>query len=211
MQVAVVLPAHQVLALELGLRERPRSAARNRRPRPSAARRVSSGGETSFRSLSVRVLAMVMSWLVLGLAAAGVVVEQRRRLGIVPVVVVAQVSQGGLPVAVGRLVLAHQQERLRPVALLEPVEARVGDDVGHVALMLDLAARRDHRRVVVDALARQDLPLVEAGRVADQVPFAEDGRLIARRLEAAWGRSSASRRSGCWCCCRSRWRGCTCR
>ena len=71
----------------------------------------------SFRSRVVHGLGDRHVLIVLGLAAAGVVVEQRGRLGIDAVVVVAQVTQGRLPLAMRRLVLAHQQKRLRLVAL----------------------------------------------------------------------------------------------
>ena len=119
----------------------------------------------------------------LGLAAPGVVVEERRRLGIAAIVVVAQVPDRGQPLAVRRLVLAHEQERLGFVAVLQPVEGEIGDDVGGVTLVFDALAVVDHRGVVVDPLARQDVPFVEAGRVADQVPLADDGRLVAGGVE----------------------------
>ena len=83
----------------------------------------------------------------------------------------------------GRLVLAHQQERLRLVAVLQPVDARIRDDVGGIALVLHLLAVVDHRRVVVHALARQDVPLVEAGRIGDEVPLADDRRLVAGAVQ----------------------------
>ena len=72
-----------------------------------------------------------------GFVAAGVVVEQRLRLGDRHVLVLIEVPRGRLPVAVRRLVLIHQEERLVLVALvLQPVEGHVGDDVGRVALVL---------------------------------------------------------------------------
>jgi hypothetical protein len=74
-------------------------------------------------------------------------------------------------------------EGLGFVAVLEPFDGEIGDEVGGVALVLDLLAVADHRRVVVDALAREDVPVVEAGGVADQVPFADDGGLVAGLLQ----------------------------
>ena len=71
--------------------------------------------------------------VVLGLAAAGIVVEEGGRLGIDAVAVVAQVAQGGQPLAMRRLVLAHEQEGPGLVSLAKPVEAQIGDDVGRVA------------------------------------------------------------------------------
>ena len=43
--------------------------------------------------------------------------------------------------------------------LLQPVEGELGDDVGDVTLVLHALAVADHRRVVVDALPRQDVPV----------------------------------------------------
>ena len=73
--------------------------------------------------------------VVFGLAAAGIVVEEGRRLGIGAVAVVSQVSQRGQPLAMGGLVLAHEQKRLRLVAVAKPFEAKLGDDVGRVTLL----------------------------------------------------------------------------
>ena len=119
----------------------------------------------------------------LRLAAPGVIVEQRRRLGIAAIVVVAQVADRGQPLAVRCLVLAHEQERLGFVAFLQPIEGKLGDDVGGVTLVFHVLAVVDHGGVVVDPLPRQDVPLVEAGRVGDQVPLAENGRLVTGRAE----------------------------
>ena len=117
------------------------------------------------------------------LAAPGIIVEQRRRLGIAAIVVVAQVADRGQPLAVRCLVLAHEQERLGFVAFLQPVEGKLGDDVGGITLVFHALAVVDHGGVVVDPLPRQDVPLVEAGRVGDQVPLAENGRLVTGRTE----------------------------
>ena len=118
-----------------------------------------------------------------GLAAPGEIVEQRFRLGILAIVVPAEVPQRRRPFAMRSLVLAHQQERFRLVAVLQPLDRQVGDDVGHVARVLHLLAVPDHRRVVVHALPRQDVPVIEAGRIADQMPFADQGRRVAGLLQ----------------------------
>ena len=83
----------------------------------------------------------------------------------------------------GRLVLAHEQERLRLVAVLQPFDRQLANDVGGVALMLDALAILDHWRVIVDALAGEDVPMIETGRIAPQVPFADDRRRITGRLQ----------------------------
>ena len=111
-------------------------------------------------------------------ATAGIVVEQRVRFRIDAVAVVAEVSQGGRPFAVRRLVLAHQHERLGFIAAFKPFHGQVGDDVGDVALMFHILAVADHRRVVVHTLARQDVPVIETGRFAHQMPLPDDRRLV---------------------------------
>ena len=82
-----------------------------------------------------------------------------------------------------RLVLAHEHEGLGLVALGDPIEGKVGDDVGDVALSLDHALRILHRWVIIDALPRQHLPEVETNGVADEVPLTDDGGLVASLLE----------------------------
>ena len=103
----------------------------------------------------------------LGLAAAGIIVEERfGGSGYLSAVVERQNSRRRLPFAVRRLVVAHQQERLLRIAMSLASRACVGDDVGDVAVLLHLLAVADHRRIVVSALAGQDVPVVEAGRIA---------------------------------------------
>ena len=120
----------------------------------------------------------------LGLAAAGVVVEQRRRLGIVTSLYVAEVPQRRLPLAVRGLVLAHQEERLVLVALvLQPVERQVGDDVGRVALVLDAPPSVVSSAGCSTAPGRAGLPEVEAGRVVTRCHLPIDRRLVAGGLE----------------------------
>ena len=121
-----------------------------------------------------------------GESAAFVVVEKRRRLGIDAVLVVAEMAEGGGPFTMRRLVLDHGEEGFGLVPLLQPFQRTLGDDVRHVARLLDVLAHADHGRVVVDALAGKDLPMVETRRVAHQVPLAEDGRLVAGFLQELW-------------------------
>ena len=78
----------------------------------------------------------------LGQAAAGVIVEQSVRQGIGAVMVEIQIAQGRFPAAVRRLVPAEQQERFGRVALFQPVQRQVGDEVGDVAGMLHTSGRR---------------------------------------------------------------------
>ena len=122
--------------------------------------------------------------LVLGLAPARQVVEQRRRGGERHAVVQGEVGQRRFPTAVRGLVADHQHERLgRVAAVPEPAEGVVGDDVGDVPRLGDLAVGGEEPQVVIPALAGQHFPVVEPGRPADQVPLADDGRLVAGRLE----------------------------
>ncbi len=118
-----------------------------------------------------------------GLAATAVAVEKRLRLFIHAVLVESEQPQWRLPLAVRGLVLAHDHEGLRLVAPVEPLEREIADDVARVAFVLHLLAVVDHRRVVVGALARQDVPVVVAHGIAAEVPFSDDGRLVAALLK----------------------------
>ena len=117
-----------------------------------------------------------------GAGAVRVVVRERVGQGDVVPVPVA-VTRRALPVAVRRLVVAHQEEGARGVAGLQPVDAHVGDDVGDIALHLALAVGEGEEGVEILALPRQHGPVVEAGRLVarplPQVPLAEDRRLVA--------------------------------
>ena len=96
-----------------------------------------------------------------------------------------------LPWAMGRLVVAHQHEGPLAVQAIQPVQAHVGDDVSHIAghdaLLTAVRAVKDEGRVVIEALAGQDGPVIEAGRAvlrpAAQVPLAEDAGLPALSLQ----------------------------
>lgn len=85
------------------------------------------------------------------------------------------------------LVLDQQGEGLVRVALVQPVERQVGDDVGDVSGVPAFAVPGQEDRVVVDTVLGEDLPVVEADRVAlgavAQVPLADDGCLVPRRLQ----------------------------
>ena len=76
----------------------------------------------------------------------------------------------------------HDAEGFRLVALvLHPVKALVGDEIRQIAFHPHRVARHpDEVGVVVVALSGNDFPFVEALRQTFQVPFAKDGRLIAR-------------------------------
>ena len=89
---------------------------------------------------------------------------------------------GRLPVPVGSFVVEHQQEgSLRIAPLPQIVDGPVREQVRHVALVPPAPARVDHLGIVVLALPGQDVPMVEAGRLALEVPLADHGRLISGR------------------------------
>src|SRR5262249_7351439 len=115
---------------------------------------------------------------VLGFTTAGIIVEKCVGLGKDAVGVVVEMFRAGIPWAMRGLVLAHQEERLVGITLFEPVDGEVGDDVGDIALAFGLLAVVDHGRVVVLALAGKDVPVIEPGRIGDEVPFADHGGLV---------------------------------
>ena len=116
--------------------------------------------------------------------ARRVVVPQRRRLGDRPALEHPPVPLVGRPLPVRRLVVEHQEEGPVPRALADEVDPEVGDHVGDVAPGVGLLAGRGvEHGVVVDALAGQDLPAVEARRVAPEVPLADHAGVVAGGLE----------------------------
>ena len=110
-------------------------------------------------------------------------IKQRGRFGVLAIFVPAQMPKCRGPLAVRGLVLTHQEKRLRAIATLQPVERQIGDDVRHIARGLDPLAIPNHRRVVVQPLSRQDLPVIKPGRIADEVPFPNQRCRVPRRLQ----------------------------
>ncbi len=82
--------------------------------------------------------------------------------------------------------LRHQQEWFGAISVLDPIDRQIADDVGHVAFVLNLFAVANHGRVVVDALAWKDVPMVEASWVGHEMPFADERGGIAGLLEQFW-------------------------
>ena len=90
---------------------------------------------------------------------------------------------------VGSLVLHHHHEgALFRLAILEPIDGQIGDDVGGVTLVPPLVEAllriggKAHLRIVIGALADQPFVVVKAGRLRFQMPFAEEGGLVALLL-----------------------------
>ena len=180
LRIALVLPAHEILALERDLAEGVVLGAVGTIPLCALLR-----SQVAWRDELEVVLGQVLGdrhLLLPGrLAAATPVVEQRRRLRDLHVVVQGEVVGTGLPVAVWRLVLEHQEERLVVLArLLQPGQREVREDVGGVALPRNQLPIAAHAGVVVGPLAAQDVPVIEARGLALQVPLADQGRLVAR-------------------------------
>ena len=87
----------------------------------------------------------------------------------------------------GGLVVAEEGERPLDLALAQPVEAVIGDQVSDVAAPLDDAVVAiEEDRVVVVPLPGEHPPLVESGRVGlgpvAEMPLAEQRRLVAGLL-----------------------------
>src|SRR6185436_627467 len=59
----------------------------------------------------------------------------------------------------------------------------IGDEVGAVAGMLFALAAVDERRIMVNALAGEDVPVVEARGVGREMPLADHGSLVSGGLE----------------------------
>ena len=78
----------------------------------------------------------------------------------------------------------HQEEWLVTRALLDEFECQVGDDIGGIAAGIGLfAGRRVEHRIPIGSLTGEDLPAVEAGRIASEVPFPDHPGVVAALLE----------------------------
>ena len=67
---------------------------------------------------------------------------------------------------------------------IQPFYGFISDDAGDVAAVCRLGAvLMDEHRVVVVTLCRQNLPMVEARGGADEVPFTDEGGLVAGSLQ----------------------------
>lgn len=97
----------------------------------------------------------------------------------------------GEPRPVGGLVVIQEAEGAIPIAALQPVEAEVGDDIRDVTRNGPARAAfrtfEDERGIMIEALPRDDGPVVESGRAMGwafaEMPLAEDGGLVAAVLE----------------------------
>ncbi|OQB99221.1 MAG: hypothetical protein BWX80_03790 [Candidatus Hydrogenedentes bacterium ADurb.Bin101] len=70
--------------------------------------------------------------------------------------------------------------------MLQPVQGLSGDNVRYIPLYPFLAGGGDKIGIIIIALAGQHCPSVKTGGVADQVPFAEEGRLIPVLPQQFW-------------------------
>lgn len=120
-----------------------------------------------------------------GIAARAVIVEEGRGFGESDILVEFGIFQLREPVAVDRLVVDQQAEGFVAVAVLQPVDGVVGDDIGHVTLLADEFGMlfRAELRIVVGALPVEYLVVVETLRHAPEMPFAKDCRLVSGLLQ----------------------------
>ena len=83
----------------------------------------------------------------------------------------------------GRFVVAHQEERFVLGPVLEKLDGQISNDVGDVPVDDAPAGRFEKGRIDVRALSRQDRPVIEPGRVAAEVPFADHAGIVAGCLQ----------------------------
>ncbi len=182
LDVTLVLPANQILALQVGLGQGRVLGIVGSIPKLSLLRREVAGGSQLEVTLG-HGLGNRHVLLVGGQSPPLVVIEERVRFGQGDVVVFGQVFRPRLPITVRRLVLEHQHERLRLVSfVLHPVQGQVGDNVRRVAhvidssVLLSVAIRiLEHGRIVVGSLANQHFRVIVSLRrhVRAQVPLAD--------------------------------------
>ena len=71
-----------------------------------------------------------------------------------------------LPVAVGCLVVTHQEKRLVRWPFLQKINRKIGDQISAVTAFFFLLGSRVKDRVMIITLTRQDLPLIKPSWVA---------------------------------------------
>ena len=80
-----------------------------------------------------------------------------------------------------RFVLTHQHEGFFFVAVFQPIQRLVGDQIRTVTLeSLSTTVHLNEVRVVVTALSGQYFPIVEANWVGTEVPLSDHCGLVAR-------------------------------
>ena len=89
------------------------------------------------------------------------------------------------PVAVYRLMVDQQAERLVPVpSVFHPIYGVVSDYVREVSLLYDsVIVHRNESRIIIFSLPRYNLPIIKTGRKALQMPFSYNSCLIPRLTE----------------------------
>ena len=93
-------------------------------------------------------------------------------------------TEGWHPVAVGGLVLTHQEKWLLLISsLFEPVYSQVGYDVRAMSFDGGFALGSKEIRIVIEALSRKDHPLIESLRLRFEMPLSEHGCLVAYLLQ----------------------------
>ena len=202
--VALVLPAHQGIAAELGL-------VKGLVPRPVGgtpvahlprghALQVAPGGlvkssldRIPFKrggqvdevvKIKVHVPVDLEFLVARGRCVVFPLVEQGRGLGHLDIIVQVKVACRGHPVPVRGLVLYHQHEGLTGVtALFQEVHRHVGDEIGAIPLDGNFTFRGDEIRVVVEALAGQYRPGIVSLGLSLEVGLAVDGCLVPGLLQ----------------------------
>ena len=155
-------------------------------------------GGASLRSRLREVVGDALLVLVQRVGARLVVVPERRRLGNRALGELrARASSSGSHGRCGALWCIIRKNGLSRGRFVDELERQVGDDVGHVPPGVGLlAGRRVEHRIDVHALARQDLPAVEARRDRCRGATCRSSRCSSRPAAAAAPPSSASCRSG---------------
>ena len=95
-----------------------------------------------------------------------------------------QITQIRHPRPVGSLVVDKKAERTVFVALLiKPLQRKVGDDVRSIAFPAHPLAVTDKSRIVIVSLPYKNIPVIEPGRIRDQMPLPYHRCLVAGSLE----------------------------
>jgi hypothetical protein len=89
-----------------------------------------------------------------------------------------------LPISMRRFVVHHEEEGLVLFSVVEPLRGKIGDNIGGVAFVSFFAVGSIKDWPAICALAGENLPVIETGGIAAEMPFADHGGLIAGGFEA---------------------------
>ncbi len=79
--------------------------------------------------------------------------------------------------------MIHQAEWFLAGAFFEPFECVIGDDISSISSVFSPLSHFYHSGIIIRSLSGQDVPVIKAGRVGFEVPFADHCGFVADFLQ----------------------------